>query len=63
MMNEIQKRKGEKYLTEKINRGKTREQVRRSRAKLLEKKRRSRMTKVEGVMDVLINLWERKTTK
>ena len=62
-MNETQKRKGEKYLTGKINRGKTREQVRRSRAKLLEKKRRSRMTKTEGVMDVLINLCRRKTTK
>ena len=62
-MNETQKRKGEKHLTGKINRGKTREQVRKSRAKLLEKKRRSRMTRTEGVMDVLINLCRKKTTK
>lgn len=62
-MNETQKRKGEKYLTGKINRGKSREQVRRSRAKVLEKKRRGRMTKTEGLMDVLINLCRKKTTK
>lgn len=62
-MNETQKRKGEKYLTGKINRGKAREQVRRSRAKVLEKKRRSRMTKTEGLMDVLINLCRKKITK
>ena len=63
MMNETQKRKGEKYLTGKIDRSKAREQTRRRRAKLLEKKRKGRTTKVEGLMDVLINLWERKTTK